>query len=128
MAISFEPLDVEGVDFRGVDVVAYKARKGRGRSGDIGLGKCFGAIRLLDNNNARIGKDHKASSTPAGSAGLHSERVALERCVRANWEPPLTNIMILGMQNSPALSEKNSMREESEQLYASRSSHLVQPV
>ncbi|WP_244245082.1 acetyltransferase, partial [Pseudomonas aeruginosa] len=101
MAISFEPLDVEGVDFRGVDVVAYKARKGRGRSGDIGLGKCFGAIRLLDNNNARIGKDHKASSTPAGSAGLHSERVALERCVRANWEPPLTNIMILGMQNSP---------------------------
>ncbi|MGG2035139.1 hypothetical protein ABFY62_31020 [Pseudomonas aeruginosa] len=37
MAISFEPLDVEGVDFRGVDVVAYKARKGRGRSGDIGL-------------------------------------------------------------------------------------------
>ncbi|MCS8505633.1 hypothetical protein N1E27_30075, partial [Pseudomonas aeruginosa] len=64
MAISFEPLDVEGVDFRGVDVVAYKARKGRGRSGDIGLGKCFGAIRLLDNNNARIGKDHKASSTP----------------------------------------------------------------
>lgn len=77
MAISFEPLDVEGVDFRGVDVVAYKARKGRGRSGDIGLGKCFGAIRLLDNNNARIGKDHKASSTPAGSAGLHSERVAL---------------------------------------------------
>lgn len=33
MAISFEPLDVEGVDFRGVDVVAYKARKGRGRSG-----------------------------------------------------------------------------------------------
>ncbi|PCC07075.1 acetyltransferase, partial [Pseudomonas aeruginosa] len=42
MAISFEPLDVEGVDFRGVDVVADKARKGRGRSGEMGLGKCFG--------------------------------------------------------------------------------------
>lgn len=101
MSINFEPMDVDGVDFRGVDVVAYKARKGRGKSADIRLGKCFGAVRVLDGTGTKIGKDHKAASTPGGSARLHSERVALERCVRANWEPPLTNIMILGMQNSP---------------------------
>lgn len=97
MVISFELFDVEGVDFCGVDVVVYKVRKGCGRLGDIGLGKCFGVIRLFDNNNVWIGKDYKVLSIFVGLVGFYSEWVVLEWCVRVNWEFLFINIMIFGM-------------------------------